>query len=144
MLVGSCDALATPRTLGPLRDLAASVTPKLAEALRSGDRDEVISALYDELSSGPATMLVVEDVHWADEATLDTLRFLVRRIAELPVVVVLTYREDEREREHPLTQLLGDLGHGDQVQRLELRRLSGDRCPTLTEGRPWMPRPSMG
>ena len=52
-------------------------------------------------------MLVVEDVHWADEATLDVLKFLVRRISALPVLLVLTYRDDELTRDHPLQQLLG-------------------------------------
>jgi predicted ATPase len=50
---------------------------------------------------------VVEDVHWADEATLDVLGNLARRIADLPAVLVLTYRDDELTREHPLQQLLG-------------------------------------
>ena len=53
------------------------------------------------------TVLVVEDVHWADEATLDVLRFLVRRIVSLPAVLVLTYRDGELVSGHPLQQLLG-------------------------------------
>ena len=52
-------------------------------------------------------MLVIEDVHWADDATLDVLRYLVRRMAALPAVLVLTYRDDELDREHPLHGLLG-------------------------------------
>ena len=95
MLVGSCDALSTPRTLGPFRDLAAAVGPRLGQALQAGERDVVMDALLDELQRPPPSTLVVEDVHWADEATLDTLRFLVRRIAQLPVVLLLTYRDDE-------------------------------------------------
>ena len=98
MLVGSCDALSTPRTLGPFRDLAAAVGPRLGQALQAGERDVVMDALLDELQRPPPSTLVVEDVHWADEATLDTLRFLVRRIAQLPVVLLLTYRDDELSR----------------------------------------------
>ncbi|HZW42262.1 MAG TPA: AAA family ATPase, partial [Agromyces sp.] len=79
VLVGSCDAMSTPRTLGPLRDLAAVVGPRLGEALRAGDREEVYAALRDELAAPGGTALIVEDVHWADEATLDVLRFLARR-----------------------------------------------------------------
>ena len=109
MLVGACDALATPRTLGPLRDLTPFVGPRLAGALRSGDREEVFESLRDELETAPGTVLVVEDVHWSDEATLDALRFLARRIDELPVVLVLTYRDDELDGGHPLTRLLGDV-----------------------------------
>ncbi|HEX3245905.1 MAG TPA: AAA family ATPase [Chloroflexota bacterium] len=124
MLVGSCDALSTPRTLGPFRDLAPSVGPRLAEALRAGERDEVMDALLEELQHPPPSILVVEDVHWADEATVDTLRFLVRRIGSLPGVLLLTYRDDELSRDHPLTQLLGDASHADQVHHLSPQRLS--------------------
>ena len=126
VLVGSCDAMSTPRTLGPLRDLAPSVGPRLGEALRTGDREEVFAALRDELADARGTVLIVEDVHWADEATLDVLRFLARRIDDLPAVLVLTYR-DELDRDHPLSRLLGDLGHGDRVERIALRHLSPAR-----------------
>jgi DNA-binding CsgD family transcriptional regulator/tetratricopeptide (TPR) repeat protein len=134
MLVGSCDALSTPRTLGPFRDLAPSVGPRLAEALRAGERDEVMDALLEELQQPPPSTLVVEDVHWADEATVDTLRFLVRRIGRLPVVLLLTYRDDELSRDHPLTQLLGDASHAEQVRHLSPRRLSEPAVRTLVAG----------
>ena len=52
-------------------------------------------------------MLAVEDVQWAEEPTLDVLRFLMRRVADLPVVLLLTFRDDEVDRTHPLHQLLG-------------------------------------
>jgi len=69
--------------------------------------------------------LVIEDVHWADETTVDTLRFLVRRIAQLPVILLLTYRDDELSRNHSLAQLLGDASHAEQVHRLSPKRLTG-------------------
>ena len=133
VLIGSCDAMSTPRTLGPLRDLAPSVGPRLGEALRAGDREEVFTALRDELTVAPGTVLIVEDAHWADEATLDVLRFLARRIDDLPAVVVLTYR-DELDRDHPLNRLLGDLGHGDRVERIALHHLSAAAVGALTAG----------
>ena len=133
VIVGSCDAMSTPRTLGPLRDLVPMVGARLGEALRAGDREEVYDALRDELAATPGTVLVVEDVHWADEATLDVLRFLARRIDDLPAVLMLTYR-DELDREHPLARLLGDLGHGDRIDRLALRRLSASAVGALTAG----------
>lgn len=133
VLLGSCDAMSTPRPLGPLRDLATAVGPGLAKALRTGDREEVFTALRDELSDAAGTVLIVEDVHWADEATLDALRFIVRRIDDLPATIVLTYR-DELDRNHPLARLLGDLGYGDRVGRIALQRLSSTAVGTLTEG----------
>ncbi|MGC5171279.1 ATP-binding protein [Microbacterium sp. DT81.1] len=122
ILVGSCDALATPRTLGPLRDLRRAVGPRLAAALRGGDREELFAALIDDLSSQPGTVLVVEDMHWSDEATLDALRYLARRIDEIPAVLVMTYRDDELGQGHPLTLLLGDIRTS--VRHLPVARLS--------------------
>jgi hypothetical protein len=74
MLIGSCDDLSTPRMLGPFRDLAPAVGPRLAAALQAGEPDLVMDALLDELHRPPPSTLVIEDVHWADEATVDTLR----------------------------------------------------------------------
>ena len=73
-----------------------------------GDRDRVLAALRAELDwAEPPTVLAIEDIHWADDATLDALRYLVRRIADLPAVLVLTYRDDELGRGHALYGLLG-------------------------------------
>ncbi|MGW9629465.1 ATP-binding protein [Agromyces sp. NPDC055520] len=149
VLVGACDALSTPRTLGPLRDLIPQVGPRLGGALRAGEREEVFAALHEELSSAPATVLVIEDAHWSDEATLDALRFIARRIEPLPAVLVLTYRDDELDREHPLGRLLGELPSG--VRHLALRPLSpaavgslasergadADRVYALSRGNPY-------
>jgi DNA-binding CsgD family transcriptional regulator/tetratricopeptide (TPR) repeat protein/energy-coupling factor transporter ATP-binding protein EcfA2 len=129
LLVGYCDDLATPRVLGPLRDLIGTVGKRLTEALESGDRGAVIDALRAELDwPDHPTVLVVEDVHWADEATLDVLRFLIRRIAQLPAVLVLTYRDEELTRDHPMHQLLG-LASG--ARRLRLARLSPEAVRRL-------------
>lgn len=133
MLVGYCDAMSTPRTLGPLRDLVPSVGEGLAAALERGEREDVLGALRQELVSGPPAVLVVEDVHWADEATLDVLRYLIRRIGQLPTALVLTYRDDELERDHPLGALLGDLP-GTDVRRIAPARLSRAAVAELSAG----------
>src|SRR5262245_23336525 len=107
LLVGYCDDLSTPRVLGPLRDLVGGVGTALTRALKRGDRDEVLEALRDEFGwAKHPTVLAIEDVHWADEATLDVLRYLVRRVAHLPLVLVLTYRDDELATGHPLRHVL--------------------------------------
>jgi len=132
LLVGYCDDLATPRVLGPLRDLVGKVTGPLAEALESGDRNGVSDALRAELDRpDQLTVLVVEDIHWADEATLDVLRFLVRRIASLPAVLVLSYRDVELTRDHPLQQLLGLASGTPRLRRLRPARLSADAVRRL-------------
>ena len=93
----------------------------------------MLTALRAELDwAGHPTILVVEDVHWADEATLDVLGYLARRIADLPAVLVLTYRDDELTREHPLQQLLGQASASGRVRRLPLRRLSEDAVRWLS------------
>ncbi|HEY7123774.1 MAG TPA: AAA family ATPase [Ktedonobacterales bacterium] len=124
-LWGACDALFTPRPLGPLYDMAAQVGGTLASLLRQETpRPLVFSSLLDELQhgSGPA-VVVIEDVHWADEATLDLIKFLGRRVARLSVLLILTYRDDELGRDHPLRLVLGDLT-STSVARLSLLPLS--------------------
>ncbi|MEV0898578.1 AAA family ATPase [Actinoplanes sp. NPDC049802] len=135
LLVGYCDDLATPRVLGPLRDLVGKVGSRLTEALSSGDRSRVFEAFRSELDwPGHPTVLVVEDLHWADEATLDVLRFLVRRIAALPVALVATYRDDEIGAGHPLHGLLG-LAANTPMRRLPLARLSAGAVHRLVGDR---------
>jgi DNA-binding CsgD family transcriptional regulator/tetratricopeptide (TPR) repeat protein len=138
MLVGYCDDLATPRTLGPFRDLVGSVGPELSRAVTDGsERDRVLAALRAELAwPEHPTVLVIEDIHWADDATLDALRYLIRRIADLPAVLILTYRDDELDRDHPLHGLLGQASRSDQVRHLPLRRLSRKAVRQLSAGSP--------
>jgi DNA-binding CsgD family transcriptional regulator len=140
LLLGCCDDLATPRTLGPLRDLAGSVGRGLAAALEGAldgtDRAGLLDALRAELAGGGRpTVLAVEDVHWADEATLDALCFLVPRVADLPAVLLLTYR-DELDRGHPLHRVLGHAARARRVRRLPLSRLSPRAVRRLAEGSP--------
>jgi len=130
MLAGACDDLLTPRTFGPLRDAVRG--GPLAEALGRGDRDGALGAIEQELAR-PTTVLLVEDVHWADDATLDVLRFLARRIADLPALLVLTYRDDELGRGHPLHRVLGALG-GERVHRLKVHPLSRAAVARLAGG----------
>ena len=133
LLVGYCDDLATSRTLGPFRDLAEDTGTALSRALASGDRNALLDALRTELNrAGHPTVLVVEDVHWADEATLDVLRYLVRRVAGLPAVLVLTYRDDELDPGHPLLHLLGLAARAERVRRLPLARLSPEAVRQLS------------
>ena len=136
MLVGYCDDLATPRTLGPFRDLVGSVGTELSRAVTDGsERDRVLTALRTELTwPDHPTVLVIEDIHWADDATLDALRYLIRRIADLPAVLILTYRDDELNREHPLHGLLGQASRSDHVRHLPLRRLSQQAVRQLSAG----------
>ena len=73
------------------------------------------------MTAGGVWIVVVEDLHWADEATLDLLRFLARRIAAVPAMIVGSYREDEIGPAHALRLLLGDFANVATVRRLPLR-----------------------
>ncbi|HEX4746695.1 MAG TPA: AAA family ATPase [Gaiellaceae bacterium] len=109
VVAGACEALFTPRPLGPVHDIAQSLGGLPAEPpTTDSERVRYFSALLEELRSEP-TIAVFEDVHWADEATLDALKFLGRRVDTTPSLVVLTFRDDEIGAVHPLRQLLGDL-----------------------------------
>jgi tetratricopeptide (TPR) repeat protein len=134
VLVGTCDDLVTPRTLGPFRDMARDAGGALAEAVdQVAGRDAVFGAVHQELAGRP-TVMIVEDVHWADDATLDVLRYLAWRIRALPSVLVLTYRDDELRDDHPLRRVLGALA-GPEVRRLVLRPLSAGAVQELSGGR---------
>ncbi|MFF1354982.1 ATP-binding protein [Streptomyces sp. NPDC058297] len=138
ILVGACDPLATPRPLGPLMDLA----PRLGRAVRTAltgalagtcRPDEVFDSLLADLSAYPS-LLVVEDVQWADEATMDLLRHLARRLPSIPALVVATYRDDEIGRTHHLTTLLGTLAGYPWVYRHDLAPLSRRAVAQLATG----------
>jgi DNA-binding CsgD family transcriptional regulator/tetratricopeptide (TPR) repeat protein len=130
VLLGSCDDLSIPRPLGPFRDLVGSVSTPLEEALSAGaPPHDVHALLLVELERPPRpTVLVLEDVHWADDATLDAITVLGRRIDSLPVLLVLTYRTGETPPGHPLLATLGAIRNG---VVLELEPLSADAIASL-------------
>jgi ATP/maltotriose-dependent transcriptional regulator MalT len=131
VLWGACDALFTPRPLGPLYDIAQQLRGNLINLLENeAPRAAIFSAALDELQNHTSTLLVIEDVHWADEATLDLLKFLGRRINKLNSLLVITYRDDEVRAEHPLRLVLGDLSRP-SVRRLRLPALSEDAVAEL-------------
>jgi DNA-binding CsgD family transcriptional regulator/tetratricopeptide (TPR) repeat protein len=124
ILWGACDDLTTPRTLGPFHDIAIQVGGVLKEAVAGGQRGEVFDAVLEAIADGGAsTAVIVEDVHWADGATLDVLKFLGRRIDRVAATLVLTYREEEVPYNHPLMLVVGDLP-ASAVHRVHLAPLS--------------------
>ena len=119
-----------PRPLGAVRDLADQAAPALGEALRAGRRAELLEAIRAELARVPGTVWIVEDVHWADGASLDALTFLGRRIEDLPALIVLTFRDDELSADHPLQRVLGALAPA-AVRRVHVPPLSRDAVAAL-------------
>jgi len=124
-LRGLCDPLSTPRPLGPVHDMAQQSRGPLAAALRDAvGREGLFSAFLAELAAPPVPpIVVVEDVHWVDDATLDLLRFVGRRISRLSALLIVTYRDDEVGPDHQLHHLLGELPRS-TVRWLQLPLLS--------------------
>lgn len=133
VLTGACDPLFTPRPLGPLHDIApvlGGVFQALAE--RGGRPYEIAAELLHALAPAPPSILLIEDAHWADAATLDVLRFLARRIETVPALILITYRDD-LDRTHPLRILLGEIPFGETTSRLRLAPLSERAVAQLAE-----------
>ncbi len=111
VLWGGCDALFTPRALGPIHDMAFSLGEEVNQLLADGAPSaQLFAAVLRQIeASNNVNVLVFEDAHWADNATLDFLKFIGRRVSMLHVLLVMSYRSDEISADHPLTQVLGDL-----------------------------------
>jgi DNA-binding CsgD family transcriptional regulator/tetratricopeptide (TPR) repeat protein len=124
---GGCEALFTPHPLAPLHDIARQAGGGLPAVIAAAaNRDLIFHATIDHLAQGlKATIVVFEDVHWADEATLDLIKFLGRRLQHLPVMLIISYRDDEVGVHHPLRSVIGDL---------PVALLSRISLPSLSEG----------
>jgi DNA-binding CsgD family transcriptional regulator/tetratricopeptide (TPR) repeat protein len=123
ILWGACEPLRTPRPLGPLVDVAEATGGELQELIEAGARPhEVATALLAELRGRRVTLLVLEDLHWADEATLDVIALLAARIGSAAALVLASFRDDELESATQLRFLLGELVR--RPGRLKIERLS--------------------
>jgi len=131
ILMGGCDALFTPRPFGPLHDIASQTRGKLKSLLDSDAQElNIFSEVLNELKK-QATILIIEDIHWADEATLDLIKYLGRRVRQTKSLIVLTYRDDEVGTNHPLRIVLGDFASSKSVRRLPLPPLSEEAVRLL-------------
>src|ERR1700729_952201 len=141
LLSGACDGMFTPRPLGPLFDIAQQVHGRLYSLCRAdASREQLFDALLTELCEpGPLSVVVIEDVHWADEATLDLLGYLARRIREIAVLLIVSYRSDQLAGTHPLRIALGHLAVQRCARRVPLTPLSAQAVRMLSAGRGFDP-----
>jgi DNA-binding CsgD family transcriptional regulator/tetratricopeptide (TPR) repeat protein len=124
VLWGGCDALFTPRPLGPLHDIAEQAGGTLATLLNGSTTPGVVfGAVLAELQRLP-TVTIIEDIHWADDGTLDVLRYVGRRIGRTSALLVLTCRDDDMAGSNPLRAFLGDLASSGATLRIHLPPLS--------------------
>lgn len=134
--VGACDGSFTPQALGPLYDIAPQLGGSIAAACaEDAPRDRLFRVLLDQLAAPSVfTVLVIEDAHWADEATMDLVRFLGRRLRESPTMLVVSYRDEGLGAAHPLRLTLGDLTPERSLRRMTLSPLSAAAVSTLAAG----------
>ena len=135
-LWSGCDGLFTPAALGPLLDIASRLDGELLQLCRAeAKRDQLYGALLRQLSDlRPRTVIAIEDVHWADEATLDLLSYLGRRIQHLGVLLLVTYRDDALVTNDLLRLTFGALASQRATRRLSLPTLSMSGVATLANG----------
>ena len=134
VLLGTCDDLFTPRPLGPLYDIAYQGKSELIKKLNGqANRAEIFSAFLNYLRGGSGLkVVVIEDIHWADEATLDLIKFLTRRIKRSRVLLILSYRDEETGHGNLLRSVFADLNHS-EIRRIRLYPLSEDAVSILMD-----------
>lgn len=134
ILWGGCEALSTSQPLGPLYDMMPSLDTEVVEALHEETVPiRLFSLLLTALQKSPQLVLmIVEDIHWADQATLDLIKFLGRRVGALHLLLVVSYRNDEANSNFPIAGLLGDLSHA-TVSRIPLAPLSPSAVTAMAE-----------
>lgn len=140
VLRGWCDDLVTAHPLGPIREAVRgrpgglAIGPGLDAALAAGDVPEVLAGLTEALGHGRPAVLVVEDLHWADDATLDVLGYLARRHERLRLLLVGTLRPEDSSSP-ALRRFLGDLPTA--ALRIGLSPLSRDAVARLNVAGRW-------
>ncbi|HUG14992.1 MAG TPA: AAA family ATPase, partial [Thermomicrobiales bacterium] len=154
VLSGGCYDLATTPPYGPWVEILRVYQPEgglppipaqirddagLASIPSRAALFEIVGEFFAEVSEHRPLVLVLEDLHWADQATLDLLRFFARFLPGLPSLTVATYRDDELTRRHPLSELLPLLAREDGASRLTLRRLDLAETRSLLRERYQLP-----
>ena len=129
---GACDGSTTPAPLGPLREMLPALPSDVWPD--DADRGEVFLRLSDALGRpGAPYLLVIEDAHWADDATLDLVRHLARRVHRLRALVLVTFRAEEAVGNNALRILFGDVAGSSGVRRIDLNPLTPDGVRALLE-----------
>jgi DNA-binding SARP family transcriptional activator/tetratricopeptide (TPR) repeat protein len=105
---------------------------------------ESLFRCFSGLAQPRPLLLVLEDMHWAQSASVTLLRSLLRRVSGVPIMIVVTYRDDETPRPHPLHRLRSEARAAACAQSLSLRTLSLNDVHELTEALPEIPNLEAG
>lgn len=131
LLLAACDPLSTPRPLGPLYDLASNLGDGVHRAMREASTpDGIFRAVFEDLADRPA-VVVIDDLHWADQGTVDLVRYLLRRIRQTRTLIVGAVRDDELNLSHPIRALLGDVARSPDAISIVVQPLSSDAIATV-------------
>ncbi|MGY4651895.1 AAA family ATPase [Mycobacterium sp. URHB0021] len=148
VLWGMCDPLPTPRPLGPIHDLEHRLAARTRDVLERSDQPyDIFAAVFDDLRTAPS-VLVLDDLHWADQGTIDLLRFVLRRVSQTQSLAIGIVREDEVGLGHPMRVLLGDVARSARADSLSMPPLSVAAVEALVGDRPvdpgWLHRVTAG
>jgi DNA-binding CsgD family transcriptional regulator/tetratricopeptide (TPR) repeat protein len=132
VLTGACDPVSVPTPFAPLYEMLDSLPPKLADDVRKGERRHSIYADLLALMEQQPTVMVVEDLHWADEATLGMIRYIGRRLERTRSLMVASYRPEEVDASNPLLVALADLGT--VATNVQVAPLTVDGVRQMAEG----------
>ncbi|HEU5329043.1 MAG TPA: AAA family ATPase [Thermomicrobiales bacterium] len=144
-LIGRCYDLTETPPYGPWADALAhaeALTPPDFTGGGAGSQAALFTQVRDYLAAlaqHQPLLLLLDDLHWADPASLDLLRVLARGLAALPLLLLTTYRSDELTRRHPLYALLPLLVREAQAARLDLHALDAAGVHALVAGRYTLP-----
>jgi len=131
---GACEALATPRPLGAFLDIADELGGDLLLQEGAPPHERFRALLNTVRAADGPTVLIVEDAHWIDDASADGLKFLARRIARSPALLLITYRDGETPPGHPLQRAITDVP-ADHLSRIRLKGLSSAAVELLARER---------
>jgi DNA-binding CsgD family transcriptional regulator len=135
--IGTCDSLFTPRPLGPVYDILWQMKESVENMVNNNDRDALFTGFLHELERQRKTSIIIfEDTHWADEATIDFIKFLSRRITQLHCLCILSYRDNEIHSSHSLKNLFGQLP-AHSFTRMQLVPLSRQAVEKMANEKGW-------
>jgi len=134
ILTGGCDSLFTPRPLGPLFDISTQLSTEFQRILKSNaNRSALFNAFLEEMKGRTeTTILIFEDIHWADEATLDLIKYFSRRVMQVNCLFILSYRDAEIDLDHSLRIIIGEIPPQHHT-RIKIQRLSLDAVKELSK-----------
>lgn len=140
LLWGSCDPLPTPRPLGPIVDASTELAPTTRSVIHDAEHAyDIFDAVFDDIAATPS-IVVIDDLHWADQGTVDLLRFVLRRVQRSRSLLILTARNDEVAVDSHVQQLLGDISRSPVATWIPLLPLSVTAVTTLVGDRAIDPR----